>query len=170
MRNYNRGIVRSVISPSVTRKITIANEQKIVYLIDVSGSMDTELIDRILKSIKRNMARLSKGLRYDIIAWSTRLEGHIKDINPRREVPEFPTGGGTRIGQGIQYFKDNYGPEATLIIISDFEDNLNEWHEVEKTMNGYSIYGFNYGTNRWSYRREANIDWKNLKQRDFDND
>lgn len=170
MRNYNRGIVRSVISPSVTRKITIANEQKIVYLIDVSGSMDTELIDRILKSIKRNMARLSKGLRYDIIAWSTRLEGHIKDINPRREVPEFPTGGGTSIGQGIQYFKDNYGPEATLIIISDFEDNLNEWHEVEKTMNGYSIYGFNYGTNRWASRQESSIAWKNLKQRDFDND
>ena len=170
MRNYNRGIVRSVIAPSVTRKITIATEQKIVYLIDVSGSMDTELIDRILKAIKRNMARLSKGLRYDIIAWSTRLEGHIKDIDPRRSVPQFPTGGGTRIGQGIQYFKDNYGPEATLIIISDFEDNLEEWHQVEKTMGSYLIYGFNYGTNEWAYRRNESIDWKNLKQRDFNND
>ena len=166
MRNYNRGIVRSVISPAVTRKVTISQEQKIVYLIDVSGSMDTNLVDRILKAIKKNMAHLSRGLKYDIIAWSTRLENHIKDIDPRRSVPRINSGGGTRIAEGIKFFKETYGPESTLIIISDFEDNLNEWNSVEKTMNNYLIYGFNYGTNRWG-TKPGDVPWKNLRLKNF---
>lgn len=166
MRNYNRGIVRSVISPAVTRKVTISKEQKIVYLIDVSGSMDTKLVDRILKAIKRNMAHLSRGLKYDIIAWSTQLENHIMDIDPRRSVPRINSGGGTKIAAGIKFFKETYGPESTLIIISDFEDNLNEWNSVEKTMNNYLIYGFNYGTNRWG-TNPGDVPWKNLRLKNF---
>ena len=166
MRNYNRGIVRSVIAPAVMRKVTVSNEQKIVYLIDISGSMDTLLVDRILKAIKRNMMHLSKGLKYDIITWNTSLGEHIKDINPRRPVPRISYGGGTMIADGIRYFRDNYGPEATLIVISDFEDNLEEWNEVEKKMNGYLIYGFNYGTNRWG-RSSNDIPWKNLRLKNF---
>lgn len=165
LKLYNRGVVRSVIAPTVTRKVTIANEQKIVYLIDVSGSMDTELIDRILKTIGKSMKRLSLGLRYDIITWSTHLGEHIRDINPRKGVPEISSGGGTRIAYGIEYFKKNYSPEATLVIISDFEDYLEEWHEIEKTMTNYNMYGFNYGRGR--YRRSKDIDWTNLKVRDF---
>lgn len=166
MRNYNRGIVRSVIAPAVMRKVTVSNEQKIVYLIDISGSMDTALVDRILKAIKRNMMHLSKGLKYDIITWSTHLGEHMKDINPRRPVPRISYGGGTSIAGGIQYFKENYGPEATLIIISDFEDNLEEWNEVEKKMSSYLIYGFNYGSNRWG-RSSEDIPWKNLRLKNF---
>lgn len=166
MRNYNRGIVRSVIAPSVIRKVTVSNEQKIVYLIDISGSMDTLLVDRILKAIKRNMMNLSKGLKYDIITWSTHLGEHIKDINPRRSVPDISHGGGTRIASGIEYFKEHYGPEATLIIISDFEDNLFEWNDVEKTMNGYLIYGFNYGSNLWG-TNSNDVPWKNLRLKNF---
>ena len=166
LRNYNRGIVRSVISPAVMRKVTVSNEQKIVYLIDISGSMDTQLVDRILKAIKKNMMHLSKGLKYDIITWNTGLGEHIRDINPRRPVPTISYGGGTMIAEGIRYFRDNYGPEATLIIISDFEDNLEEWNEIEKKMNGYLIYGFNYGSNRWG-RNSEDIPWKNLRLKNF---
>lgn len=165
MKLYNRGVIRSVIAPSITRKVTISNEPKIAFLIDISGSMNTRLVDRILKTIGISMKRLSHGLKYDIITWNTGLGEHIKDVNPKKGVPRISMGGGTRLAKGIQYFKDNYGPEAILIVISDFEDYLEEWHEVEKTMNNYSLYGFNYGCS--TYYDSDKIDWKNMKIRKF---
>jgi hypothetical protein len=165
MKNYNRGIIRTVIAPSFSRKITICNDPKIVYLIDISGSMDTKLIDRCLGTIARSMKKLSRGLKYDIITWSTHLGEHIKDIDPKKPITRVSGGGGTSIARGIKYFKDNYGPEAILVIISDFEDYLQEWHEVESTMDEYSMYGFNYGGS--SYYDSDKITWKNLKVRKF---
>lgn len=163
MKLYNKGVVRSVIAPTVSRKVTISNEPKLVYLIDISGSMDTQLIDRILKTISKSMIKLSRGLKYDIITWSTELGEHIKDINPKKGVPKISSGGGTRIAKGIKYFKDHYDPSATLIVISDFEDYLEEWNQIESTMSEYTMYGFNYG-----YRSESeNVKWKNLKVRNF---
>ncbi len=163
MKLYNKGVVRSVIAPTVSRKVTISNEPKLVYLIDISGSMDTRLIDRILKTISNSMAKLSRGLRYDIITWSTELGDHIKDIDPKKGVPKISSGGGTRMAKGIKYFKDHYDSSATLIVISDFEDYLEEWNQIESTMSEYAMYGFNYG-----YRSESdNIPWKNLKVRNF---
>lgn len=163
MKLYNKGVVRSVIAPTVSRKVTISNEPKLVYLIDISGSMDTQLIDRILKTISKSMVKLSRGLKYDIITWSTCLGEHIRDINPRKVIPKISSGGGTRIAKGIKYFKDHYDPSATLIVISDFEDYLEEWNQIESTMSEYTMYGFNYGC-----RGESNsVQWKNLKVRNF---
>lgn len=163
MKLYNKGVVRSVIAPTVSRKVTISNEPKLVYLIDISGSMDTRLIDRILKTISKSMAKLSRGLRYDIITWSTELGEHIKDIDPKKGVPKISSGGGTRMAKGIKYFKDHYDSSATLIVISDFEDYLEEWNQIESTMSEYTMYGFNYG-----YRGDSdNVSWKNLKVRNF---
>ena len=167
MRNYNRGIIRSVIAPTISRTVTICNKPKIVFLIDISGSMDVGLIDRCLGTIANSLRKISGGLKYDIITWNTCLGEHIKDIDPRRPITKVKYGGGTRIGDGIKYFKDNYGPEAILIIISDFEDSLEEWHAVEETMSNYSLYGFNYG--RGSYGYSDKIEWRNLKVRKFSN-
>ena len=165
MRLYNRGIIRSVIAPSISRKVTVSVDPKVVYLIDISGSMDTALVDRILKTIGKNMRKLNRGLKYDIITWSTRLGEHIKDIDPKKGVPRISMGGGTSLATGIQYFKENYGPEAILIVISDFEDYLEEWHKVEETMDDYSLWGFNYGDDRWQDSKK--IAWKNMKIRRF---
>ena len=162
MKLYNRGVVRSVIAPSVSRKVTISNEPKLVYLIDISGSMDTRLVDRILKSIALGMKKLSRGLKYDIITWSTCLGEHIKDIDPNKSIPKISMGGGTRMARGIEYFKNNYGPEATLIVISDFEDYLEEWNKVESEMPNYTMYGFNYGRNN-----SDSINWKYMKIKKF---
>lgn len=166
MKLYNRGIIRSVIAPSISQKVTVSVDPKVVYLIDISGSMDTVLVDRILKTIASNMKKLNRGLKYDIITWSTRLGEHIKDIDPRKGVPRISTGGGTSIASGMQYFKDHYGPEAILIVISDFEDYLEEWHRVEETMPEYTLYGFNYGDDRWNGGSDK-IAWKNMKIKKF---
>ncbi|MBP3732380.1 MAG: VWA domain-containing protein [Bacilli bacterium] len=166
MKLYNRGIIRSVIAPSLSRKVTISTKPKLVFLIDISGSMDTRLIDRILKTISKSLKKLNRDLRYDIITWSTCLGEHLKNIDPRRGVPRISCGGGTEMARGMEYFKEHYGPEAILVLISDFCDSLDDWHRVELTMPKYSIWGFNYGDNRYSYRRD-DWDWKYFKQRNF---
>lgn len=161
---YNRGINRSVIAPTIRRKVTMSNEPTIVFLIDVSGSMDTRLVDRILNTIANKMKKIGRGLKYNIISWSTQLGDHIKDIDPRKGVPRISMGGGTRMARGMEYFRQNYGPEAILILISDFEDYLEEWHEQELKMPNYTMYGFNYGYS--NYKQE----FKYFKVKNFKND
>lgn len=160
---YNRGINRSVITPIIKRRVTQSTEPTITYLIDISGSMDTRLVDRILNTIAKKMKKIGRGLKYNIITWSTHLGEHIKDVDPRKGVPRISVGGGTRMAQGIKYFKENYGPEAVLIVISDFEDYLQEWQEIEKTMPQYTMYGFNYGYTKYSQCK----DFTNMKIKDF---
>lgn len=166
MWNYNRGINRKVIAPSIKSKVTMSTEPKLVFLIDISGSMDTCLIDRILNTISKKMRKLGtgRGLKYDIISWSTCLGEHIKDIDPRKGIPRISCGGGTRMAGGMRYFKKNYDPSATLILISDFEDYLEEWHEVELSMPEYDMYGFNYGYHNY------NQEFKNFKVKNFSQD
>ena len=161
MHKYNRGILRSVIAPSYMNKITLSTDPTIVFLIDVSGSMDTRLVDRCLGTISRKMKKIGKGLKYNIITWSTRLGEHIQNIDPRKPVPRISCGGGTRMAEGIEYFKEHYKEDAILILISDFEDDLDDWHRVEKSMPGYTMYGFNYGYQ--NYKQE----WTNFKVKDF---
>lgn len=164
IRNYNLGKNRTVIAPSIIAKSRIDTKPKIVYLIDISGSMDTELIDRILSTISRKMKSINRGLSYDIITWNTRLGEHIKDIKAGEKVKQIRTGGGTRLREGIKYFKDNYGENAILIIASDFEDYLEEWASVMKTMPGYLIYGFNYGRGNYEQDWPKNCTIKNFNR------
>ena len=159
--NYNRGINRTVIAPTYRHKISASTDPTIVFLIDISGSMDTRLVDRILNTISRKMKKVQNGLKYNIISWSTRLGEHIKDIDPKKPVPRISMGGGTRMAQGIRYFKENYDESAILILISDFEDYLEEWHEVEEKMTGYTMYGFNYGSCHYNQK------FTNFKVKDF---
>jgi uncharacterized protein with von Willebrand factor type A (vWA) domain len=157
-----------VIAPSISRKISISTNPKIVFLLDISGSMDTRLVDRILRTISKSILKINRDLRYDIITWSTSLGEHIKDINPRKGVPRISCGGGTDMASGMRYFKENYKSDAILVLISDFEDNLDAWHSVESSMKEYSMWGFNYGDNRYSYHR-GDWNWKYFKQRNFSN-
>ena len=166
LKLYNRGIVRSVIAPALSRKVSISTKPKIVFLIDVSGSMDTRLIDRILKTISKSLKKINRDLRYDIITWSDCLGEHIKDIDPRKSIPRISCGGGTEMADGMKYFKEHYNSDAILVLISDFCDDLDSWHDVERTMRNYSMWGFNYGNNRYSCRR-GDWDWSYFKQRDF---
>lgn len=160
---YNRGIYRGkLIVPVHRRKYDVKTNPTITFLIDISGSMDTRLVDRILKTISSGMRRIGRGLKYNIITWSTRMGEELKNLDPRKPVPRISMGGGTEMAGGMKYFKENYGKESILVLISDFEDYLEEWHRVEETMDGYDMYGFNYGP-----EARVNFKWKNFKVRHF---
>lgn len=161
MWNWNRGINRTLISPSYKSKFDVETDPTIVFLIDISGSMAEDLIDRCLGTIARKLKKINGGLKYNIITWSTRMGEHIKDINPRKPIPSIHKGGGTRLACGIEYFKANYNKNAILIIISDLEDYLEEWARVEQDMKDYTMYAFNYGYN--TYHNE----FKYIKVKNF---
>ena len=158
---WNRGINRTVIAPSYRHKIHTDYDPKFVFMIDISGSMDTGLIDRILGTISKKMKTINPGLVYDVITWNTRLGEHIKGIKAKDVPPKISYGGGTTLATGIRYFRENYGKEAIFIMISDFEDSLDDWHREEKDMTGYTMYGFNYGYHK--YKQE----FTNLKVMHF---
>lgn len=161
--NWNRGINRTVIAPAYKQKVDVKTQPTVVFLIDVSGSMDTDLVDRCLNTIARKMKKINGGLKYNVITWSTHLHDHFKDIDPRKPVPRIHVGGGTRMAYGIKYFKENYDKNAILIVISDLEDYLDEWAEQEKTMKDYTMYAFNYGYNTYGNQ------FKYIKVKNFKN-
>ena len=164
MKAWNKGIIpRNVVVPMSKSKLNFKNDIKIVFLIDISGSMNTELVDRCLKSIAVSLYKINRNLKYDVISWNTRLGEHLRDLDPKKPVPHISYGGGTDMAAGMEYFKNNYNKNAVLVLISDFEDNLNEWHRIESTMKGYTMYGFNYG----SYT--SNQEWTYFKQKNFSN-
>lgn len=158
---YNRGINRAVIAPVYHTKVKVTSNPKIVFLIDVSGSMDSRLVSRILNSIASKMKGIKKGLKYDIIAWSTQLCSFHENIDPHKPVPNIRIGGGTRMAEGIKFFKERYDRSSVLVLISDFEDYLDEWEKVTSEMSGYDLYGFCYG---WS---ACTRKIKNFKIRNF---
>lgn len=161
---YNRGINRAIIAPVYHTKVKLSSNPKIVFLIDTSGSMDRGLVSRILSSISNKMKNIKKGLKYDIISWSTELNSYYENIDPHKPIPNIRVGGGTRLARGIRFFKDRYDKSSILVLISDFEDYLEEWEKELSTMSGYDIYGFCYG-----YRAcEKKI--KNFKIKNFQND
>lgn len=158
---YNRGINRAVIAPVYHTKVKVTSNPKIVFLIDVSGSMNRGLVSRILNSIASKMKGIKKGLKYDVIAWSTQLCSHFENIDPHKPVPKINVGGGTRMAKGIKYFRDHYDKSSVLVLISDFEDYLDEWEKETSEMTGYDLYGFCYG---WS---KCTRKIKNFKIRNF---
>lgn len=158
---YNRGINREVIAPTYHVRAKLTKNPKIVFLLDVSGSMDKNLVLRILKTISLKMKSVKKGLKYDIISWNTMLSEIKKDMDPNKPIPRIRTGGGTRMAKGIEYFRDNYDKSCVMVLISDFEDYLDEWEKVTSNMSGYDLYGFCYG---WQPCKRT---IKNFKIRNF---
>ena len=108
------------------------------------------------------MKKIQNGLKYNIIAWDTELQKHFKDIDPKKPVPSIPCGGGTRLAGSFKFFREHYTKDAAFILISDFEDDLDAWHRQEETMNGYTMWGFNYG-----YCNYDKQNWKNFKVLNF---
>lgn len=163
VHKYNRKILgrdNKMLSPTYRQKITKSENPTIAFVIDVSGSMDESLIDRCITTIRNQMKRLDRSLKYNIIAWDTQLCEYYKNIDFRSPIPRLHSYGGTYLAGAFDLFKKDFGKEAIMILISDFEDHLDSWHRKEVDMNGYSMYGLCYGS------RPRNMpNFKNFKVR-----
>jgi predicted metal-dependent peptidase len=127
--------------------------------------MDTDVVDRIVTTIRNQMKRINRSLKYNLVAWDTRLQQYYKDITSDTDIPKLSCCGGTRMGGVFDLFKKDFCIDSILILISDFGDeDLNEWAEKESKMNGYSMYGFKYGHDSW-YGGSGMPEFKNFKVR-----
>lgn len=160
---YNRRILgkgNKMLSPTYRQKITRSENPTIAFYVDVSGSMDTSLVDRIITTIRFKMRNIDRSLLYNIIAWDTRLCNFYKNIDFNSPIPKLRCGGGTQMEGCFDHFKENFGMDAIMILISDFGDDLDSWNKKEMNMNGYSMYGLRYGS---EYYRD--VKFKNFKVR-----
>lgn len=123
--NYNRGKT----SGGVMRtRITTVEEYRpgnLVALIDVSGSVNIELVKALLSEVLKYKSKF--GVKSRIILWDT----HLVDDLPlkRSNLEAICCGGGTTIARGIRYAREKYlkSEQDKLCVISDFEDYLSDW-------------------------------------------
>lgn len=144
--NYNRGINRTTITSRYLTKFDLDVNPQIVYLIDVSGSMNENLVSRVIYTILKKMGSLALDLTYSIICWNHELSQEFRNIsvtNPN--IPEIKVNGGTELADGIAYFRKNYSDDNILVIISDLYDNLDAWENETSSMTNYQLYALNYG-------------------------
>lgn len=112
----------------------------LIAVIDVSGSVDIELVKALLNELAKY--RRNFGYRSRIILWDTDL---VDDIEFKNFDNKIHRGGGTDIASGIAYAKRYLKSDADkLFIISDFEDYLDRWvYEIETIRS--DIFGLCWG-------------------------
>lgn len=131
MYNYNRNRTgTSVLVPAV-RKESRYKKATIYTIVDISGSVDSELVAAFAQSFRKIAKKLGAGSR--IIFCNEQVKA---DFGQKDQIRAF-AGGGTEIANGIAYVKKNYNPTGSdvVYIVSDFEDSMERWNDVLDTMN-----------------------------------
>ena len=122
MYNYNRRKTgSSVIIPKISSSYKKKDEKATLYILyDVSGSVDSVLTEKIVKSIKEICNELKTGSR--VIFWNESL---VNDIDIK-DIGNIYCGGGTYMASGVVYIEQQYHPKSNdyVLIVSDFEDNI----------------------------------------------
>ena len=161
---YNRGINRTVIAPAYKLRREEKEDFGVVFLVDVSGSMRKDLVNRIISTIGEKMGKLRRDLKYSIVCWSTSLSSEFRGLTWKSVIPRIKVGGGTRLALGIKYIDKEYPKSDILIVISDFCDNLWEWETVTSKITDRDMYGFKYGS--WGGNDKINIRNLTIKYND----
>ena len=121
MYYYNRKVFNTNILVSKERSEYRKRTGKFIILADCSGSIQNSNILSITNLVKNIASKYKKSR---IIWWDTACQGDYlleKDKGPQ-------DCGGTFISRGIDYTKKYLESDDTLIIISDYEDDLIGWN------------------------------------------
>jgi hypothetical protein len=112
--------------------------RRLCVLLDVSGSVPAGFVKNVVRTVAGSSGYFNpRDSR--LICWSDRLcsDTFLGDIKTA------PSGGGTALGGGIEYCKRYLNRDSVFFIISDFQDELNDWIKAagdircEKTALGY---------------------------------
>jgi len=129
----------------------------LIAVIDVSGSVNIELVKALLNELKKY--RSNFGYRSRVILWDTDL---VEDLS-FKEIKEICGGGGTDIALGINYAKKYLKSDADkLFIISDFEDYLDRWVREISTLRS-DVFGICWGGSDGKSALQSACNRKNLK-------
>lgn len=138
MYYYNRRkFGTSMLIPKTTRESNF-ERPRLYILVDVSGSINQTTLSMFAGLFDNIATKLNNKCRF--ITWDTRLEGDwlVKDI------PEYlNAGGGTSMAGGFKYIAETYHPrnKDAVVIVSDYEDNVNDWIRMLDKYNLHNVYG-----------------------------
>ena len=141
-RNKNMGMGGVVLPRRFTTEKWMPTAVTIV--IDISGSVNTEYVERIINAIVSANSGIDLKKSH-IVFCDTDVRGD--EILSRRTRKAW-SGGGTSIANGIKYvFMKGYVKKGTdkLIVVSDLEDNLDDWIKAadgkpgQKYVVGYNV-------------------------------
>lgn len=128
MYYYNRKVFNTNILVSKERFEYRKRTGKFIILADCSGSISNSNILSITGLVKNIASKYKKSR---IIWWDTSCQGDylLKEDKGPSEC------GGTSINKGIDYAQQYIEGDDTLIIISDYEDNLSDWNRSLQKIN-----------------------------------
>lgn len=156
--NYNRGKTdHNGVMRMRTTVQQVYRPGNLIAVIDVSGSVNIDLVKALLNELKKY--RSNFGYRSRIILWDTEL---VDDFS-FKELKSIHRGGGTDIAAGISYAKKYLKSDADkLFIISDFEDYLNQWVRVIETLRS-DVFGICWGGSDGKETLKSACEHKSLK-------
>lgn len=128
---------------SVRRKLLRTEEPKFAFIVDISSSMDEDVVTKIIGQLKRLSGRMNK--KSELITWNTRLNKRYSILELPRDIR---TGGCTDMASAVTYCTEE--GFSDIILISDFETP----DMTESLKNSSSnVYLIAYGTNSNSVQR-----------------
>ena len=138
-------------------------------IVDVSGSVPTDYVERVINSIIDTNSGIDLKNSH-IIFCDTHV---VSDEIMSARTKSVYAGGGTEIANGIRYVKEKgYCKKKTdkLFVISDFEDDLNNWVEAARDLPGikYAI-GYNVNSEKDCERKFEHSSGRNGNENEFKN-
>jgi hypothetical protein len=126
--NINRNRFGNILIP---RRWRVENYglNNLCILLDVSGSVPPGFVKRVMQTIIRANGGFNRRLSR-LVCWSDSLcsDTSLADIGG------VSSGGGTVLGAGIEYCKQYLNERSSFFIISDFQDDLNEWIDTARPL------------------------------------
>lgn len=152
-RRYNTNIMMT------TTKSKVKNERKTInLLLDVSGSISEYAISVICNTLRKVAKK--ENIKSRVVLWDDKLEA---DYGPKDEI--IPRGGGcTYIADGIRYLNKDMKKDDIFVIVSDFEDDLDDWSDALKDspMNSYGVYITDNKLNISTFKKNKNFKVKHI--------
>ncbi|AEF84776.1 hypothetical protein TREPR_3072 [Treponema primitia ZAS-2] len=126
--NINRNRFGDILIPRRYR-VENYNLNNICILLDVSGSVPAGFVRRVIHTIMQAEGAFNKHISR-LVCWSDSLCSDTSLAGIR----EISSGGGTMLGAGIEYCKRYLNERSSFFIISDFQDDLNDWISAAKDL------------------------------------
>lgn len=145
LRHYNRNTRnnRNGIMYTSLRRKHVEKEKKIMFICDVSGSMDIDSITKAISSLKDTIKFVSRDAK--LVTWDTNL---CQEFAIDKLPKTFVSGGGTDMAKAVKYATDNGYKD--IILYTDLGTDITALTaEAVKADNFYTI---GVGVNPENYR------------------
>ncbi|GMO31477.1 MAG: hypothetical protein Ta2F_06940 [Termitinemataceae bacterium] len=127
MYHTNRNKFSSAVIIPRRHKINNSTPANLCILLDVSGSLPVVFLQNVVKTIIKGEGIFNKS-KSRLVCWSDYL---ISDTN-FNDLSGIRSGGSTMLSGGINYCKRYLTEESAFFLISDFQDDLEDWIKCAK--------------------------------------